>query len=85
MFFSVKTPLKIAGKTYIPCVCYALPERLELTVEKLVGENKAVIYKEKVAFMNGRVIVKEVKAKETKKAKKSVGKKNLTTEVKEGF
>ena len=38
MFFSVKYPVKLAGKTYIPCICYLLPRFLEMTVEKLVKE-----------------------------------------------
>ena len=35
MYFSVKQSVKIAGKAYIPCVCYPLPEALKLTVEQL--------------------------------------------------
>ena len=73
MFFSVKTPTKIAGKVYTPCVCYPLPDVLKPTIEKMVNEEKAYIYDCKVAFQNGRVL-KKVEAKpvigEKKKAKK---------------
>ena len=75
MFFSIKEPIKIAGKTYIPCVCYPLPKFLELTVNDLVNKDKAVIYAERVFFQNGKVIEKETK--KAKKAKKVV---NTSTE-----
>ena len=78
MFFSVKEPIKIAGKTYIPCVCYLLPKFLELTVNDLVNKDKAVIYAERVFFQNGKVIEKE-----TKKAKKIVKKVVNTSTEKE--
>ena len=78
MFFSVKEPIKIAGKTYIPCVCYSLPKFLELTVNDLVNKGKAVIYVERVFFQNGKVIEKE-----TKKAKKIVKKVVKTSTEKE--
>lgn len=78
MFFSVKEPIKIAGKTYIPCVCYPLPKFLELTVNDLVNKDKAVIYTERVFFQNGKVIEKE-----TKKAKKIVKKVVNTSTEKE--
>ena len=73
MFFSVKSAVKIAGKVYIPCVCYALPDFLKATVEKMVAEEKAYIYDHKVAFQNGKVLEKKVEAKpvETKKSKKT--------------
>ena len=38
MFFSVKRAMKIAGKTYIPCVCYPVTKFLERTVQKLSEE-----------------------------------------------
>lgn len=72
MFFSVKQPMRIAGKTYIPCVCYPVTRMLELTVNKLEAEGKAVTYTKRVFFQNGRVI-----------EKKPVVKENLTTEKKE--
>lgn len=65
MFFSVKYPIKIDGKLYIPCVCYNLPHSLELTVDTLVSSGKAVKYKNRVYFQNGAVI-------EEKKAPKAV-------------
>ena len=61
MFFSVKTPTKIAGKVYTPCVCYSLPDILKPTIEKMVKEEKANIYDNKVFFQNGKVLVKDTK------------------------
>ena len=78
MFFSVKSSVKIAGKVYTPCVCYALPDVLKATVEKMVAEGKAYIYDHKVAFQNGKVLEKEVKLVTDKKSKK--GKKEETKE-----
>lgn len=77
MFFSVKTPTKIAGKVYTPCVCYPLPDTLKPTIEKMEKEEKAYIYDCKVAFQNGRVLKKvekkesEAKPDNTKKSKKT--------------
>lgn len=78
MFFSVKRAMKIAGKTYIPCVCYPVTKFLERTVQKLSEEGKVVIYSERVFFQNGKVIKKLVvketlttaKPKKDKKEKK---------------
>ena len=74
MFFSVKSAVKIAGKVYIPCVCYPLSDFLRATIEKMVAEERAYIYDHKVAFQNGKVLEKKVEAKpvveEKKKAKK---------------
>ena len=67
MYFSVRKYIKIAGKTYTPCVCYDLPNELVATVEKLQLEGKATIYTEPVGFMNGKILKKEVKAEEPKK------------------
>lgn len=73
MFFSVKSAVKIAGKVYIPCVCYSLSDFLKATIEKMVAEERAYIYDHKVAFQNGKVLEKKVEAKpvETKKSKKA--------------
>lgn len=75
MFFSVKTPTKIAGKVYTPCVCYPLSDTLKPTIEKMEKEEKAYIYDCKVAFQNGKVLVKkeveEAKPDNTKKSKKA--------------
>lgn len=65
MYFSVKKTIKIAGKTYIPCICYEVTRALELTVAKLEREGKAVTYSEKVFFQNGKVIKKESVVKES--------------------
>lgn len=74
MYFSVRKNIKIANKTYIPCVCYQLPNVLVPTVEMLVRADKAYIYKEPVSFMNGKVLVKETKAKAKKTARKEASK-----------
>lgn len=87
MFFSVKYPVKLADKTYIPCICYPLPRFLEMTVEKLVKEEKAVIYDEMVFFQNGKVIKTEKMIKAEQKEIKKANKKKATVkkEDEEGF
>ena len=77
MFFSVKNPIKIGGKLYKPCICYELTAHLELTIEKLVKEDKVSLYENKVFFCNGKL----VKAEEKKTEKKS--KKNKAPVTKE--
>ena len=72
MFFSVKRPMKIDGKSYIPCICYEANRYLERTVQSLEAQGKAVTYPERVFFQNGKVI-----------EKKSVVKENLTAEKKD--
>ena len=85
MFFSVKRPMKIAGKTYIPCICYPVSKFMELTVDKLVAEGKASKYNEMVFFQNGKVIPteKEIKEREKaeRKARKEAEKKAKETEM----
>ena len=74
MYFSVKSSVKIAGKVYTPCICYPLSEFLTPTINKMVEEGKAVIYKDQVFFQNGRVLVKkpkEISITEKKPSKKS--------------
>ena len=78
MFFSVKSSVKIAGKVYTPCICYALPEVLVPTVEKMAKEGRAYIYEHKVAFQNGKVIEKK------KEAEKSVSTNKSSKKVKKG-
>lgn len=90
MFFSVKESLKIAGKVYIPCVCYPLPRFLELTVNDLVNKNKAVVYDEYVYFQNGKVIKTEKMLRAEKKEAKKTEKKTRKIEARlepldEGF
>ena len=101
MYFSVKVPVKIGGKSFHTCICYALTDMMRSTVERLVKEGKAVIYTEKQFFCNGKLVEKkavvkenlttEVKSKKYKKSKKheEVVKENLTTEentdITEGF
>lgn len=88
MFFSVKKAVKIAGKVFIPCVCYKVTNVIELSVKKLVAEGTAVMYPEMVFFQNGQVIVKKtaVADKKAKKNKKEVEEPVVsTTEDSEGF
>lgn len=83
MFFSVKSPVKIAGKVYTPCVCYALTDYLKATIEKMAKEEIAYIYDHKVAFQNGKVIQKKEEAKPVTKEKKKAKKEKVVEEVKE--
>ena len=76
MFFSVKRPVKIAGKAYIPCICYPVTKFLERTILKLESEGKAVIYTERVFFQNGKVIEKT----DEEILEQPAVKENLTTE-----
>jgi len=81
MFFSVKSAVKIAGKVYIPCICYALPDFLKATIEKMVKEERAYIYDHKVAFQNGKVLEKKEAVKENLTS--NTGKKKAKKEKKE--
>lgn len=85
MFFSVKQPLRIAGKDYIPCVCYSLPRFLEYTVSCLKKEGKVEIYDKMVFFQNGKLIekveTKPVAEKVIAKVKPKKEKKNKTVSV----
>lgn len=69
MFFSVKVPIKIAGKAYKPCICYEVTSYLELTVDKLVKEGKADIYNKPVFFCNGKLVEEKI-VKEEKTVEK---------------
>lgn len=69
MFFSVKHAVRIAGKVYIPCVCYDMTKALELTIKDLADKGKARIHDKMVFFQNGKIL-----------ESKSVVKENLTAE-----
>lgn len=69
MFFSVKHSIRIAGKVYMPCICYNLTKFLEFTVKDLEKQGKATIHDKMVFFQNGKII-----------EEKPVVKENLTTE-----
>lgn len=72
MFFSVKVPMKIDGKSYHTCVCYPLTETIKTTVEGLAKEEKVVLHEAKVFFCNGKVLEKkEVEVKPAVKQKKN--------------
>lgn len=60
-FFYVKQGVKIAGKAYLPCICYTLTPALSYTIETLAAENKAVITLEKVVFQSGKPLEKKEK------------------------
>lgn len=64
MFFSVKYSIRIAGKVYMPCICYTLTRFLELTVKDLERQGKATIYDKMVFFQNGKIIEEKPAAKE---------------------
>lgn len=81
MYFSVKRPIKIGGKPYIPCVCYCAPKHLEATVEKLVAQDKAVSYEEEVHFMNGKLLTKTKKTTKKSSKKKETVEETTTEEV----
>lgn len=71
MFFSVKHSIRIAGKVYIPCVCYNLTKVLELTVKGLEKQGKAVIHDKMVFFQNGKIIEEKPAVKGNLTAEKS--------------
>ena len=81
MFFSVKRPMKIDGKSYIPCICYEANRYLEWTVQSLEAQGKAVTYPERVFFQNGKVIEKAPVVKENLTAEKK-GKEKKTKKAK---
>lgn len=84
MFFSVKYAIRIAGKVYMPCICYTLTRFLELTVKDLEKQGKATIYDKMVFFQNGKIIEEKPVAKESltvEKPKKE--KKEKTVPVKD--
>lgn len=64
MFFSVKYSIRIAGKVYMPCICYTLTRFLELTVKDLEKQGKATIYDKMVFFQNGKIIEENPVVKE---------------------
>ena len=79
MFFSVNNTIKIAGKVYKPCICYEVTNMLELTINKLVAEEKADLYEKYVYFCNGKVVeAKNEKVEPVEKSKKA--KKDKKTE-----
>lgn len=80
MFFSIKHSIRIAGKVYMPCICYNLTKFLELTVKDLERQGKATIHDKMVFFQNGKIIEEKPVVKEnlsTEKPKKE--KKTKTT------
>lgn len=79
MFFSVKHPIRIAGKVYIPCICYNLTKFLELTVKDLEKQGKVTIYDKMVFFQNGKIIVKKPVVKENLTAEKPKKEKKAKT------
>lgn len=63
-YFSVRKPIRIAGKTYIPCICYEGTRFLERTIQELEKKGKACIYDHRVFFQSGRLLVKKDEKKE---------------------
>jgi hypothetical protein len=66
MFFSVKKPIKILDKIYIPCVCYPVTKTIETTIDHLYKQEKVNIYDKEVYFMNGKILVKKPKTEKKK-------------------
>lgn len=88
MFFSVKHSIRIAGKVYIPCICYNLTKFLELTVKDLEKQGKATIHDKMVFFQNGKIIEEKPVVKEnltTEKPKKEKKTKTVTVKNVEEF
>lgn len=84
MFFSIKHSIRIAGKVYMPCICYNLTKFLELTVKDLEKQGKATIHDKMVFFQNGKIIEEKPVVKENltiEKPKKE--KKTKTVPVKD--
>ena len=85
MFFSVKYSIRIAGKVYMPCICYNLTRFLELTVKDLEKQGKATIHDKMVFFQNGKIIEEKPAVKEHLTAEKpKKEKKTKAVSVKEG-
>ena len=70
MFFSVKHSIRIAGKVYMPCICYNLTRFLELTIKDLEKQGKATIHDKMVFFQNGKIIEEKPAVKEHLTAEK---------------
>lgn len=79
MFFSVKYSIRIAGKVYMPCICYTLTKFLELTVKDLEKQGKATIYDKMVFFQNGKIIEEKTVVKENLTAEKPKKEKKAKT------
>lgn len=88
MFFSVKQSIRIAGKVYMPCICYNLTKFLEFTVKELEKKGKATIHEKMVFFQNGKIIEEKAAVKENLTAEKPKKDKKVkavkTYSVKEG-
>ena len=84
MFFSVKYSIRIAGKVYMPCICYTLTRFLELTVKDLEKQGKATIHDKMVFFQNGKIIEEKPVVKENLTVEKpKKGKKTKAVPVKD--
>lgn len=75
LYFSMKVPMKIDGKTYRTCICYEMNDRIRPTVEKLAEAGKAKLYDKPCFFCNGKEVTKKnfpsSKPKKEKKEKKT--------------
>ena len=79
MFFSVKHSIRIAGKVYMPCICYNLTKFLELTVKDLEKQGKVTIHDKMVFFQNGKIIEEKPVVKENLTAEKPKKEKKAKT------
>ena len=72
MFFSVIKPMKIAGKVFIPCICYEVNKFLKPTLKELEKEGTVTFYEKKVYFSNGNIIPDKKVIKIKKEHKKEI-------------
>ena len=79
MYFSVKKTMKIAGRKYLPCICYPLTKALVSTLDKLVKDGTARTHENMVRFQSGKVITKSV-AKTVNNAISVSSENDVTTE-----
>lgn len=85
MFFSVKKPMRLAGKVYIPSICYSCPKFLEMTVEKLEVDGVVKTYEQRVYFQNGKELPTMKERKRQEREEKKIIKKEQKTKDVENF
>lgn len=81
MFFSVKKPIKILGKSYIPCVCYPMPKTLEKTILDLETRGLVKLFDKEVYFLNGKIFDKKEKTEKKKRFAKAVKKEDIVEQA----
>ena len=83
IYFSVKDGLKIAGKSFRPCICYKISELHRASIERLAAEGKVRIHDKQVFFQNGKILETKAvnKVKKTKKNTAKIEVKEATEEA----